>query len=321
MFLGYDTGDAFGVGIEFQDRNWIKENIDFTAFVNRREGKYAEDYEIGFYSDDTEHTIGITKALISQKPFTIDLLLNSWKNEYDTDKLEKGFPRQGHGGIKEWYDGKMSIEEMQNLQRTKDDPGNAPPMRAVPLGFVKSDKINEYAIINANATHPNPKAQTASILIARASEYMLVKQEDPSNIINYCKSFIDDKETIELLIKADKLKDPKYLSSKEFEILCGPQPIPFLASQGKIIEGLPCSSMRTAVSALYIIKNSSDAFIGLQNSINFGGDVDSLAAICTGILAGRYGLESIPKFMLEKLEGKDKLEKLASEFEKYVKIN
>ena len=47
-------------------------------------------------------------------------------------------------------------------------------------------------------------------------------------------------------------------------------------------------------------------------AILLGGDVDSIASVCTGILAGRYGLNSLPQFMIDKVEGKDKLEKLAS---------
>ena len=318
MVLGVALGDAYGVGIEFQDRDWILHNVDFTKYVNKREGKQGINYESGFYSDDAEHTIGLMKALMSREPYSEELLLRYWKNEYDSDKLEKGFGRQGHGGIKDWYEGKLSVKELQDLQRNREDPGNAPTMRAVPLGYVNSSKINEYAIINANSTHPNQQAIDASILVARAAEYMLVKREDQNQIIKYCKNFVEEKHTLELLTRTDLIGNPEYLSEDEFEILCGPQPIPFLASQGKILKGLPCSSLKTAVSALYIIKHSKDAFTGLKQSINFGGDVDSLAAICTGILGGIYGLESLPSFMLEKLEGKSKLEKLAAEFDKYV---
>ena len=34
LFLGYAIGDAFGAGVEFQDRNWIRRHVDFTRFVN-----------------------------------------------------------------------------------------------------------------------------------------------------------------------------------------------------------------------------------------------------------------------------------------------
>ena len=36
VLFGIAIGDAFAAGVEFQDRNWIRKNVDFTKFVNRR---------------------------------------------------------------------------------------------------------------------------------------------------------------------------------------------------------------------------------------------------------------------------------------------
>lgn len=312
--IGIAIGDAFGVGIEFQDRLWIKNNVDFTKFINRRTGKHGLNYEPGFYSDDTEHSIGVLKALTPPRMFTIDKLLDLWRQEYETDLAKKGFPRQGHGSIKGWYEGKVPIEVVQDSQRERVNPGNAPPMRAVPLGFAPARDMDKYAIINADATHPHPKARAASILVARACEYIVVDELNQDYVINYCKRFIKEPETIKLLEEADCLPQPEFLDDTGYEILCGPQPIPFLKSKGTTLYGLPCDSMRTAVSSLYILKHSRDAFSGLKDSIRFGGDVDSIAAICTGILAGRYGLDSLPKFMLLQTEGIDRMRTLSEEF-------
>lgn len=317
VLIGIAIGDAFGVGIEFQDRRWILENVNFTRFVNQREGKYGENYLPGFYSDDTEHSIGVLKALMDPRGFSKETLLELWKAEYDLDKKEKGFPRQGHGSIIGWYEGIKSITEIQNSQRARDDPGNAPPMRAIPIGFSNPDKINQYATINAIATHPHPKAIAASILIARATEHLVVNNGKQKDVIEYSKSFIDDEETTKLLEEADQLRSPECLDDSAYEVLCGPQPIPWFANKGKELYGLPCSSMRTGISSLYIVKHAKDAFSGLKQAINLGGDVDSVAAICTGILAGRFGLGSIPPFMLEKTEGIARLESLALEYEAY----
>lgn len=315
--IGIAIGDAFGVGIEFRDRKWIRENVDFTKFVNTRHGRYAKGYESGFYSDDTEHSIGVLKTMMDPRAFSIDLLLETWKKEYESDIKEKGFPRQGHGSIIDWYNGCKTIEDIQNSQKSRDEPGNGPPMRAVPLGFADSNKIDEYAIINADATHPHPKARAASILVARAAEYMIIKNGKHDSLIDYCKKFINEKDTLDLLTKANELDIPEKLDEIAYGVLCGPQPIPYFAERGKLINGVPCESMRTAVASLYVIKHSPDAFTGLKNAINLGGDVDSVAAICTGILAGRYGLSSMPPFMLKQTEGIAKLERLASDFEKY----
>ena len=35
-FIGFAIGDAFGSGVEFQDRNWIKTHVDFSQFLNQK---------------------------------------------------------------------------------------------------------------------------------------------------------------------------------------------------------------------------------------------------------------------------------------------
>lgn len=315
MLLGVAAGDSFGLGVEFQNRDWIRQNVDFTRFVNKREGKYNIGYEPGVYSDDTEHTIGLIKAIIDERQFSQELLLEKWKEEYENDKARKGFPRQGHGSIKDWYEGRKTIQEVRGSQNNP-DPGCAPPMRATPLGFLPSNRISEYAEINALASHENPKASAASTLVARASEYLLVKNGDPKLVIPYCKEFITHEETLEFLAKVDSLPTPESLNEKEFEILCGPQPIPTF--KYREVTGLPNSAMRVAGAALHIIKYADSAFSGMRNAIYLGGDVDSIASISTGILAGRYGIDSIPSFIMDKLEGKDKLKSLASQFAEFV---
>ena len=61
---------------------------------------------------------------------------------------------------------------------------------------------------------------------------------------------------------------------------------------------------------MYILKQSRDAFGALKKSVYLGGDVDSLAALTTGILAGRLGVQSLPEYMIEAVEGRDYLRKI-----------
>ena len=56
----------------------------------------------------------------------------------------------------------------------------------------------------------------------------------------------------------------------------------------------------------------------LRKSVNLGGDVDSVASITIAIMAGRTGLNSIPKFMLERVEGKKYLEGIGTAFEEWI---
>jgi len=320
MLLGIAIGDAFGAGIEFQSRDWIKDNVDFTAYIKTIQ---SQTYNLGDYTDDAEMTIGLIKALLSGKTFTTELLVDYWKKEYDQNIETKGHYRHGYGIIKQYFNGKKTIEEVKEIQKSLKYPGNAPPMRAVPLGLLKSEIINEYALINAETTHPHPKARAASILVARAAEYMMVQEADQKNVINYCKEHIKgvDEETDNQLLLIDQLPTLDKLEEEHYEILCGPQPLQKPVPWVSEIKGLASDAMRTACTALYIIKHSNNTFTGLKTSINVGGDVDSLASICTGILAGRYGLETLPNFMIEQVEGRQKLEQLADEFQKYLLIH
>lgn len=324
VFLGIAIGDAYGAGLEFQDRKWIRANVDFSKFINKRadinvpeKEIFTIDYKEWDYTDDTEMSIAVAKALMSKEEFTEELLVNYFTDEYLLGYKTKGYKRNGHGAIRWLYNGEKTLEEIKQLQTTKQYPGNAPPMRAIPIGFVKEDKINLYASLNAMCTHPHSKAIDASILIASATRALLIENSNKNDLISNCLSYISDKETIDKLKIADKLPAPSFLKEKDFEFLCGPQPL----KKTEFIEGLyglPSNAMYTAISALYLIKHSNSAFEGLKNSINIGGDVDSLAAIVVGILAGKYGIDSLPEYMIQNVEGKKYIKEIAEKFTSYV---
>lgn len=321
MLFGIAIGDAFGAGVEFQDRDWIREHVDFTCFVNARANipveeterqAFTKNYRAWNYTDDTEMTIGLIKALICNKKITEDLLIQKWKEEYEKGKQEKGFGRNGHGSMAWYFAGEKSIAEIRAFQKNRPNPGNAPASRAVPLGLIDEQNINAYAAINANATHPNEQAVIASQCIARAAEFMLVKQGDAKDLFAYCRQNVALNQTYQHYL--NQVDDLGKYEEADFEILCGTQPIVkpyFLAG----IKGLPSDSMYTTGCALYILKHSKTAFDALKMSIYLGGDVDSIASITTGIMAGRMGLSSLPNFMLEKVENKAYLLEISNQFE------
>lgn len=327
VLLGIAIGDAFGAGLEFQDRDWIRLNVDFTKFINQRNdiklvlnshGNMVNNYNAWDYTDDTEMTIGCVKALLSGVEFTEDLLLKYWRKEYFDDLERKGTGRHGHGAMRWLYNGERTIEEIREFQANRPNPGNAPPMRAIPFGFVKPDLIDHFATINANATHPNPKAIAASICVARATEFLILMSDNKEKIIQYCANYVKqvDTEFYHKLILADKLPSPKNLKDEEYEILCGQQPI-VKSWFPEGIKGLPTDAMYTAISALYILKYAKDTFDGFKEAILIGGDVDSLASIVTGILAGKYGLSSMPDYMKTEVEGIEMLEKLGNDWSEF----
>lgn len=325
LLIGIAIGDAFGAGVEFQDRDWIRANVDFSKFINARgdikieedrKKIFTQNYSPWDYTDDTEMTIGVIKALLSKKTFSENLLVEKWTEEYQKGISEKGFGRNGHGSMSWYFNGEKTIEEIRDFQRSRFNPGNAPAMRSVPIGLMEGNLINDFAEINANATHPNINAIISSQCIARATEFLVVKKGDARNVIQYCKNHVSLNDEYETYFdQIENLGNYENLIDSDFETLCGAQPIPlpyFLSG----IKGVPSDSKFTTGSVLYILKNSENAFDALRKSIWLGGDVDSVASITTGIMAGRNGLRSIPKFMLEGVEGVPYLKQIAKAFGK-----
>lgn len=320
-FLGVAIGDAFGVGIEMRGREWIMQNIDFTKYVSTRQGIHAEGYRLGDYSDDTSDTIAVTHALMDASaglfPFTEAQLLHQIQLQYELSRIERGgVPRAGFGSLKDVFERIRTLEEVRTFQAQRAYPGNAPPMRAVPIGFASEDLVNAYAIINADVSHPHPKARAASIIVARAARFLIVEEGSHELLIPYCLNHIKDidSETCEYLCGIDKLGSS--LSEEAFTFLVGPQPIPGFSPPRT---GLGCDAMRTAGTMLYILKHSKSAFEGFCTAIQIGGDVDSLAALVTGIMGGRYGLEDMPAFLLDGLEGREAIKELAGQFAESLK--
>lgn len=323
LLIGTAIGDAFGAGVEFQDRDWIRANVDFSCFVNARnsiqvpldqKAIFTQGYMAWDYTDDTEMTIGVFKALISNTNFSTHLLIQEWEKEYNKGIKEKGFGRNGHGSMSWYYSGEKTIEEIRSFQKKRPNPGNAPAMRAVPIGLIPSSLINAYAAINANATHPNINAILASQCIARAAEFLLIQQGNVHELISYCiKTVPLNEEYLSYLKAVEQLPPYNNLTEKDFEILCGAQPIQapyFLAG----IKGVPSDSKYTTGAVLYLLKQASTPFDALQKSVYLGGDVDSVASITTGILAGSMGLDSLPSFMLASVEGVSYLKEIGAHF-------
>jgi ADP-ribosylglycohydrolase len=327
LLHGIAIGDAFGAGVEFQDRAWIQNHVDFTRFVDVRntiqvppdqKDAFTKDYYPWDYTDDTEMTIALIKALMAQGPFSETVLLRNLESEYLQGMREKGYGRNGHGSLRWYFEGTKSISEIHAFQRDRPNPGNAPAVRAVPIGLLPATWISPYASINANATHPNPVAIWASQCVAHATAFMLMRQGDAQDIFKYCVANIaattDFKNYLHLV---DHLPAFEALFEADFEVLCGPQPIvaPYFLPG---ICGVPSDSRYTTGCILYVLKHSKSAFEALKMAIRIGGDVDSIAAVTTGIMAARHGIESIPQFMSTQVEGKNYITEIARLFHEFL---
>eukprot|EP00746_Dinoflagellata_sp_MGD_P022875 gnl/MRDRNA2_/MRDRNA2_153553_c0_seq1.p1 gnl/MRDRNA2_/MRDRNA2_153553_c0~~gnl/MRDRNA2_/MRDRNA2_153553_c0_seq1.p1 ORF type:complete len:441 (-),score=72.60 gnl/MRDRNA2_/MRDRNA2_153553_c0_seq1:432-1754(-) len=348
MLIGNAIGDAFGFGIEMQDAYWIRREVVMPPKVKEWPmmpwtPPWWNNKMHGMYSDDCEMTVGLMNGL-AQKGHVIDAqgMLQVWKNEWDlsarrpapTDaglQTPQGTKRMGHGSIVRYWTGTCSIENLRAGQAMREDPGNAPPMRSLPLGFVRNADREHLCRAAADATHPHPKARAASYLIASAAHWMIVRKGDKQQIIRKVlgelrSSDLHDMEVEEYLMKIDTLPDwhsygPRFKSMpvKVHNLLCGPQPI----RTTPVRCGLDSDAMRTAGCVLYAIKWHRGPMDALTAAIDVGGDVDSTAALILGLVGGSDGLQfgcekGLPWWMLEELEGVEYLISKANAFERWL---
>lgn len=355
LLIGNAIGDAFGLGIEMEDAYWIREHVAFppTAWPQRpRRPPWR--VAPGMYSDDCEMTVGLMKGLTRDGlAITSAGMLAAWKEEWDLSAVrpppaDAGVPcpdgltrRGGHGSITDYWMGKRSLQDVQQKQAAKVDPGNAPPMRSLPLAFIADASVRaRLCRVSADATHPHPKARAASLLVAAAARWMVVRQGDRQRVVEIALAELRDSdlresETETLLEAVERLPDwhsygPRFQSmpTAVHNLLCGPQPIRTKALYPGDIDtnrcGLDSDAMRTAAVMLYVLKWHQGPLDALAASVDIGGDVDSTAALVLGIVGGSSGLQigepgGVPAFMVEEVEGVEYLLARAREFEAWLR--
>jgi len=387
MLLGCGIGDAFGAGVEFWDCQWIHANVDGSAWVCRRgdpvlnfyyagsdlkpDGAGAgQNFLPGMYTDDLEMTLGLVHALLETSPaeLTEEVMLQFWKDEYFKAQTHYlltrfwalgGMGRNGHGGIASVYSGSSKIESMRARIAGMEYPGNAPPMRALPLAFVENDAtLLKLAKADADSTHPHVKARAASLGIAITGRHYMLEKASPLSIIQVvaeslksldklCDSVLGqpvgsmlDEETILYLEQVDSLPAPgplnssyeSFMTEETLVCLCGPQPI-WRGPDGsppdcmpRMVRGLNADAQRTFGCVLYLLKHHNEGMImeTLLRSVCIGGDVDSLAALCLSMIGGREGLHfgtptGLPMYLLRELESVEYIVETAKRFEQWAR--
>lgn len=298
MLLGTAFGDAFGVAFELlMDREKVRSKFQFDHYDFGGQG-----WKKGQYSDDTQMSMAVAELLLSQKEFNELNLANKFVEVYRRD------PHSGYGSIG------PSLKKVKNgadLLRTI--PGNSKDngacMRAKLIGILPDlKKVIQYAKINARVTHNTPSAIASSVCIATATHYFYYNLGSPKNVFDYCinacKGIDGESITYFKAIRDMEKLDPALLFGEENEF-----------------KGVPANGMRTAGAVLYIIsKFYKDPAETLREAILLGGDTDTVASICLGIVAIKTGINKLPAFLFRDLEnntyGRDYLIKLGEELEK-----
>jgi len=297
--LGLAIGDALGYPVEFMKSHEI---------VKRFGSKGLSDLVDGRYSDDTQMTIAIAKALIdSGKKDDVESVMKNVKKRF-VEWLHD--PENNRAPGKTCLFGCNNLEEGMNWKLSGDrwSKGCGAAMRTAPIGlfYDNEDKIAEIAYASSICTHAHDTGVASGMATAYLT-HLALKGVDPKEYVNRLVSFterqgkrfkINVSEFNNKIREIDKIKD-----------LVPGHAIPRLGEGWTGEEAV-------AIGLYCFLQSPKDYANSVLLAANTNGDSDSNACIC-GAISGAYnGISKIPERWVKRVENTGMLRELAEDLYK-----
>ncbi|MFL0079385.1 ADP-ribosylglycohydrolase family protein [Tenacibaculum maritimum] len=214
-----------------------------------------------------------------------ELLLenNNWTEELVANKFvevfhrdkRRGYSNRVYNALNASRDGVQFIKNINNKSA-----GNGSAMRAYPIGYVKDiNTLLTFCEIQAKVSHDTIEGIQCAKRIALAVHFYRYGLDKKTNLISFINTTLNENEIYEVLAPID-------------------------------MHGYP-----TTKAVIKIVSEATSMVDCLKYAIDFGGDTDTVAALCMAILSQKEECDKkLPSFLLEELEdntfGKKYLQKL-----------
>jgi ADP-ribosylglycohydrolase len=324
--IGCAIGDTLGMAVEGWTREQIKKYVpdgkitcpidpilvyDETGKLKEQDefGKikyYTKDLKKGEFTDDTILTLAIAETLSRSNGFNLWDIAKGHLDTYESLRMPDGKIKGGFG--------KTTQDAFENLRNGVSPlesgviggPGNAPAMKMHPLGlYAYNLRILPEAINFAEAigkmTHLDPRSVVSGQVQTAAVYYLLdgiSRQEFLDTICETCKNNekpLNDKYTWHnsgnLTSRLEWIKNNKDADIEEAY---------------KTI-GVSSAVYQSYPFALFMFQKFWDNPIrGLLETINFGGDCDTIGAIYGALVGAKHGM-IFPEEWINTLVEKDRI--------------
>lgn len=164
MLTELAIGDAYGGAFEYSSRDFVEINNCGTRYYKHP----THETPAGFYTDDTQMSLAIAEALVSQEDWTPENLAERFVAVFKRD------PRTGYAqGFYRFLTQVTDGEEFLRLIQPHSDKSGA-AMRAAPIGVIaNTNEVKRYATTQARLTHDTPDGIAAAVAAALMSHYCL----------------------------------------------------------------------------------------------------------------------------------------------------
>ena len=303
-FIGFAIGDALGVPVEFETREWLQENP-----VEGMLGGMRYNQPPGTWSDDSSMLFCTAESLCRGYDLEdIALQFSKWKNErfwtprgrvfdigIQTNKAIERIDRFLEMGLRIKPIPEQGVNEKEN--------GNGSLMRILPLAFyLKNNPTGEcYRIVRevSALTHSHARAVTGCFIYIHFLMSLLEGKDK-------YQAYTDLRNAVPTFCKTST-------ESGEYE------------HYSRILENnIPDFPEATIRSSAYVVHTLEACFWSVMRNDNFkdtvlqavnlGEDTDTVAALAGGLAGMIYGRDQIPEEWVQALVRKEDIFELAQRF-------
>ena len=297
LIFGQAIGDALGLASEFMTKEEVKYFYPngIRSYDDIIQDRHRSLWQKGTWTDDTDQMLCILDSIIENK--TIDLTdiakrFVAWKQ---TSGIGIGRHTLNVLSIGDYVKNPFKASELiWNISR-KQNAANGAIMRTAILGcwnYTDWEQVKANTENVCKLTHFDPRCVGSCVIITYIAHQYLTNQDvQKSDILCIANEY--DSRIIEYVELAYQ---------NNIEALK-------LDEQGKI-----GYTLKTMSATLWAYNYSPDFYSGLRNVIEQGGDADTNGAVAGALLGLKFGLNSIPKYLIDKLVGKDFLANKINDF-------
>lgn len=286
--VGIGTGDAYGV--PFETMPWFADEL--LAWDGRLvdAGGGFHGCKRGQYSDDTQMSLCLAKALIREGGFRVETVAAAYLDWY-----RSGEARGMGGSIRkalEAMDRGTPIDQCGQ----KGAKGNGTAMRALPLGlwyWRDLNRIAEVAELDARLTHDRDEAVDGSYAVAMLGAILANGQKPREGRAPIPARLVDG-------VRMGLPKGTALMGNALARAVEVSQKADKTAALAELAAELEGGVVETVGTALAVVLMATSYREAVELSIRAGGDTDTRAAIAGGLVSLYY---PVPEEMSRQIDG------------------
>lgn len=288
LIFGQAIGDALGLASEFMTKEEVKYFYPngIRSYDDIIQDRHRNLGQKGAWTDDTDQMLCVLDSIIENKTISLADIAKRFVGWKKTNGIGIGRHTLNVLSIGDYVENPFKASEVVWSMSRKQSAANGAIMRTAILGcwnYTDWEQVKANAEDVSKLTHYDPRCVGSCIIITYIVHRHLTNQEILKSDILCIANEYDSRiaEYVELAyqnnIEALKLDE-----------------------QGKI--GYTLKTMNIALCAH---NYSADFYSGLKAVIEQGGDADTNGAVAGALLGLKFGLDSIPAHLIDKLIGKD----------------